>query len=1321
MTPEAKKALAKAIRGLRAQLIDELGEALVQTYKLDVDAKKAKLTEAQRVQRGRLEAWIAEQVRGVPAKQRAEAGRRFRDEVVKDAAATLLQRMVYLRLLEASPGLRDTKVLTGGKESRGYLDFREVAPALRDDDPTEGYATLLGLVFDELALDLPGLYGPVRMTSLVPVPAKTWGALVRALNDPELDSVWDDDTTLGWVYQYWNDPEREALDKKLAAQKKLENHEIASKTQMFTERYMVEWLLHNSLGQIWLAMCKRHGWVPDVERLGVLDDLERRRADWRAKREAGEVALDALMPIADGVEDRWKYWVPQPMPDDAVANAPDSVRALKILDPACGSGHFLVIAMGLLFALYQEEGRHRGEAWSDREIVESIIEHNLHGIDIDPRAVQIAAAALMLKVRQLCPDAAPRTMNLVAPSLRLASLPADDPARRELFGAVERETGIPPALTAKLLDALAGADHLGTLLKVDTAVEAALAEWEGKLTRAVPTRDDQGGLWTGFKPRRVQKVSTADARATLLDRLERFLDHHSSSADLGLRLRGEQLAAGVRFLRLVKEGQYDLVIGNPPYQGTSKMADKSYVEKHYPRGKADLYAAFLERGLQLAKQGGTSAMLTMRNWMFTKQYQSLREELLAENRLVTLGDFAVGAFDDVPNDVLTVVASSFVRRRVGTEYPSVAHQPTAPSDRSYDRERTSRKRAATLAGVGIHEFSASQLGVIPWSPLVHWWTAAELSIYAAHQTYNSIGGSRQGVSTGNNGRFLRLWWEVSFSAVCLSRQPLVVADISSPWVPYIKGAAGRTWFEPLTEIVSIRHRFIDIKTSAGHAWRNDDSHFMLGITFPRVGHTFSARLHRYASLFDAEAPTLVEAPRLKCCALNAAVSRQLMSGLNPTIHFTQGDVDRLPMIDVEQEREILQRVEDAFQVHEAGREASVEFRGPLPSPWVAVQEWAQRAVDRAPGASLSDESLALVASAETAFVSHAVGVALGRFGTDGEGVLATAPMSALPHGILFLSDASDNDSLTLPASATILAAWAELGRAIDADRTLKEYLREKFFGDVHRKMYENRPIYFPLSSAKKTFVAYVSIHRWNEGTLRALLADHLYIAKRDLDGELSALREARAGKDKKAARAAEQRFADVDGWLRELNDFIALVEQCAERRPPRPDDKTPDTEVDARYVPDLDDGVMINSAALWPLLEPQWKDPKKWWKELASAEGKKDYDWSHLAARYFPKRVDEKCKVDPSLAVAHGCFWKYHPEKAYQWELRLQDEIRPDFTLDEVGSDAARAAFEAAHPDKVEELVTKEHQRRQRKQKKADDAQTELELGDADGDEDEDE
>ncbi|MBK7192720.1 MAG: hypothetical protein IPH80_09585 [Myxococcales bacterium] len=315
-------------------------------------------------------------------------------------------------------------------------------------------------------------------------------------------------------------------------------------------------------------------------------------------------------------------------------------------------------------------------------------------------------------------------------------------------------------------------------------------------------------------------------------------------------------------------------------------------------------------------------------------------------------------------------------------------------------------------------------------------------------------------------------------------------------------------------------------------------------------------------------------------------------------------------------------------------------------------------------------------------------MALGRFGANGEGILADAPADALPHGILFLSEASDTDSLAHPAARPIVDAWATHGEAIDPDRSLKDYLRDKFFGDVHRPMYESRPIYFPLSSAKRSFVAYVSIHRWTADTLRALQAEHLTVARRDLEAELADLRVTRASADKKSARAADKRSSTVAAWLEELDAFIAAVAQCAERRPPRPDDKTPDTEVDARYAPDLDDGVMINAAALWPLLDPQWKDPKKWWKELASAAGKKDYDWSHLAARYFPARVDAKCKADPSLAVAHPPGSTTPPRRT---SGGCGPGPRPHSPLDEhdkPASHPARAPFEPPRPDLFEELVT---------------------------------
>ena len=372
------------------------------------------------------------------------------------------------------------------------------------------------------------------------------------------------------------------------------------------------------------------------------------------------------------------------------------------------------------------------------------------------------------------------------------------------------------------------------------------------------------------------------------------------------------------------------------------------------------------------------------------------------------------------------------------------------------------------------------------------------------------------------------------------------------------------------------------------------------------------------------------------------------------------------------------------------------------------------AVDRPEGAPLPLYEPEYDPEPPTDHLSFALGVALGRFGSNGEGILDPAKDNlahALAHGILFLDltlqEGDLRDSLGEQAAEPLHKAWAAYGPKVGTKRkSVREWLALDFFKDVHKGMYENRPIHWPLCSANKTFVAWVNIHRMTDRTLRNLLADHLQPAQVRLEGALQDLRTARSGADKKAARDADRQYDRIVKARDELAAFMAAVEQCASKGPPPTDAKCPPREQDARYAPELDDGVMINAAALWPLLEPQWKDPKKWWKELSSAEGKKDYDWAHLAMRYWPMRVDRKCQADPSLAVAHGCFWRYHPGRAWTWELRLQDEIDPDFRIEEAinqpgGHDLAdggdrphRAAWIQSHGQEALAAVEREALRR---------------------------
>jgi hypothetical protein len=291
--------------------------------------------------------------------------------------------------------------------------------------------------------------------------------------------------------------------------------------------------LQNSLGLMWLTLCKKNGWTPEVEANGTLQRLEERRIEWRAKRASGEVSLTALMQLESEEERRWAYFLPdQEIPDEAVELAPDSIREWKILDPAVGSGHFLVVALGLLLALFQEEARHRGQQgspeWSQRAIVEHLLAHTLHGIDIDPRAVQIAAASLWLKGKSLCPEMEPEQLNLVAPNLRLADLPDDDPALVELRSDIETETGISGEFTSQILQALQGADHLGSLLKIDQAVDSAIDQQERRLkAQRARVQQVQPNLFGAGPPvQEEMDFSAAEARADVQELLEQFLSRH---------------------------------------------------------------------------------------------------------------------------------------------------------------------------------------------------------------------------------------------------------------------------------------------------------------------------------------------------------------------------------------------------------------------------------------------------------------------------------------------------------------------------------------------------------------------------------------------------------------------------------------------------------------------------------------------------------------------------------------------------------------------------------------------------------------------------
>ncbi len=722
-------------------------------------------------------------------------------------------------------------------------------------------------------------------------------------------------------------------------------------------------------------------------------------------------------------------------------------------------------------------------------------------------------------------------------------------------------------------------------------------------------------------------------------------------------------------------------------------------------------------------------MITMRGWMFIKEYESLRSFIAKEKSVFAIADLHYGAFPELKDVSVTMPIL------MNASDPNIAGYFIRPV-KSDLIVRNLTQIDRNIAGlISPHEIFVHHLDdfkVVEGQPFVYWWDDDLLKRYGETPKLEEESDVKTGMQTSNNTCFIRFPWEVNISNILLKKiDDSLDSSVNVQWVPYIKGAKGIKWFEPVSYILLWGNNGLFVKTYADHIptsfiariYNNDKFYFKPGIAYSTIGSNFSARIRRYQSIFDISGASVFPENLINTtCLMNSKLAREVLSALNPTINFQTSDVKRLPLFPIESANQIFDRLDRAFTEHEAARETSVEFRQPAPSPWNYAQEWAQQAVDRPAGKPLPEYAPVYDNPLPTDYVSYAIGVALGRFEPSspnpfsprekgdnssnspllrGEGLGVRSRGAGgeviLTNSILYLSTYSEQDSLEHPASQIIKEAWDKHGEKIAANKPLRKWLRESFFKDVHVKMYEKRPIYFPLSSEKKNFVAFVNIHRWTDNTLQTLLAEHLKPELTKLEGELKDLREAQASGN----RGNQNRYATVQKLGEELQTFINLVAQCAERGAPQHKPQDTAREADARFQMNLDDGVMVNSAALWTLLEPQWKDPKKWWSELCNAKGKKDYDWSHLAARYFPQRVDAKCQKDPSLAVAHGCFWQYHPEKAYQWELRLQDEIAENFTIDEVNSDGLRQDFEQKYSDKIEELKTKEKQRRQRNQNRA--------------------
>lgn len=1212
------------------------------------------------------------------------------EKLVKEVAYTHLNRLAAFKMMEARKLIRGT--LDRGPDSNAFK-FYLASPEHADDfnlyqrgEIDSAYRHFLLWQSGQVAQEIRVLFDPDNLVSrLFPRP-RALKDLLAMLNKEALADAWLADETVGWIYQYFNEPELQAAFAKVGGGEKFEADDIPSATQLFTPHWIVRYLVQNTLGRLWVQM------HPDTRLIGT------ELLDYLVPLE-GEVPAESLRPV----------------------------REITLLDPACGGMHFGLVAFDLFHAMYAEELERAGEpGWleigsvdDEAEIPAAIIKHNLFGIDIDLRAVQLAALALFLKAKSYNKNARITDNNLTVAGV----LPLND-AR---LGAFLRDAHFTRPVYERLLRALwtrlHDARQLGSLLRLETDL-AELVETERRRYRQAP-------LFAGV-PGEFEAAATDEAfwevvGSQIVRSLHEFAREQANEGHDQSFFVGEAVK-GLRLLDLMLQ-EYDVVVTNPPYMSRRKMNTElaKLVSDAYPEGKNDLFAAFIQRCLEFTGDNGYVGMLTMHSFMFISSYESLRTEIRRQAAISSMAHCGPALFD-VGNPG-TLQTTAFVLRREASStqrenelgvYYRLVHAPDGEGKRLAFEQ-------ALRDGSKTYRVAQERFDTIPGKPWVYWLAD---SIFDAFLTETPLGlrvTGKHGLSTCDTFRYTRYWWEPRHNTVQYDIHDVAETEVRGTWFPFMKGGTFKKWFGNQEFVVNWRRNGIEIRADVRQKFpylgnnlelvlSSDEYYFREGVTWTKVSSKGLSTRYMPPGFIIADAgmafyPT--DNNLFQYLALtNSTFARYVISSISPTINFTIGDILALPIPSGGLSERLGRLAEMATQISLANELAS------MTTPhFVALPRWGvgqrshtdlRRNIDRVEAEidrevyrlfDLTDAQIRLVEAEEqllsplgdgdmsspfqtelAAFwISYALGAILNCFRPGSPGALGSAVYRRSDFAVGSLPAPSEEEFDELIGPAEQFAYVDDEGGRHVFPRAVEQALRDLALPDGIAVFDEGHPRDLPalVDQALRLMLGdEAALQVIQEATgnttrkpldaLRAFLERDFFTkwhfrwyrkrpvywplqsAKRSygfvlfhekidgqtfyklqreyLDHKLNSLR---LHVEDLRGQAAGLTGAPLKKVEREIDQTSQLLEEIGDFA------RTVERIVQEGYQPRpnwIDDGVILRMAPLWELL-PIWKaEPRKYWERLQ----KGDFDWSHIAMAYWPERVRAACKTNKSFAIAHG-------------------------------------------------------------------------------------
>lgn len=543
----------------------------------------------------------------------------------------------------------------------------------------------------------------------------------------------------------------------------------------------------------------------------------------------------------------WKYYLPEAKQHQEVIKELETIELehaklkpedIKVIDPCMGSGHILVYAFDVLMDIYRDAG------YSDRDAAKSILENNLYGLEIDERAYHLTYFALMMKARFYNR----RILNKDT-KFNLVEIREPSSALKPEF---EQYLGISTDLAHYLVNVFQDAKEFGSIINLDCTSEQ-------------------------------------------LKNLNNYLNElreESINKDLVTQLElselNDLLKPLIKQARLLVQ-KYDVVITNPPYMPPSPK-QKSYVQKNYPDSKSDLFAIFIEKCHSLTKKNAYQAMITMHSWMFLSSFEKLRNKLLINNTIINMAHLGARAFEDIGGEVVQTTAFVFDNANIKNYQSNFK--------RLVDYNSQDAKEEEYLKDDNLYTSSAANFSKIPGSPIAYWVSEKFLNGFSENQNLRDISIARSGLSTGNNEKYMRLWYEPSALNIAFDMSSNEEYSASrKKYVPCNKGGSFRRWFGNNDYIVDWTN------PSSMHRPRTTymNLYYKPAITWSAItSGLFNARYYDRGFLFDHAAASLFLNEKKKenyvLGLLNSKVGQYILSMINPTINTGADVVSKIPII-----------------------------------------------------------------------------------------------------------------------------------------------------------------------------------------------------------------------------------------------------------------------------------------------------------------------------------------------------------------------------------------------------------------------------------------